>query len=59
MALQQIGEKWYLYCAHFSAKGWSVLEVTNPAQPKLKYFVLFIKKGNRQSINLQIVLKHR
>lgn len=39
MALHQKGTKRYLYCAHFSAKGWTILEVTNPAKPRFVKFL--------------------
>ena len=51
MALHQVGEKWYLYCAHFSAKGWSIIDVTNPAQPR---FVKFLKNPEKNTNNGQI-----
>jgi hypothetical protein len=39
LALQVVGDRWYLYTAHFWDRGWSVLEVTDPAQPKLLAFL--------------------
>jgi len=51
MALHQIGEKWYLYCAHFSAKGWSIVEVTDPTQPR---FVKFLENPEKNTNNGQI-----
>jgi len=34
MALQKIGDKWYLYAAHLWHSGWTILDVTNPSDPK-------------------------
>jgi hypothetical protein len=38
LALQFVGGRWYLYAAHLWDRGWSVLDVTEPAEPKLLTF---------------------
>jgi hypothetical protein len=38
LALQVVGERWYLYVGHLWHRGWSVLDVTNPAHPRLERF---------------------
>ncbi len=35
MAVQEHGGHWYLYVGHLWRRGWSVLEVTDPAAPRL------------------------
>ena len=39
LALQVVNGRWYLYTSHFWDSGWSVLDVTDPAQPELLTFV--------------------
>lgn len=38
LALQTVGERWYLYVGHLWHRGWSVLDVTNPARPRVERF---------------------
>ena len=33
LALQRVGESWYLYTAHLWRSGWSVLDVSDPSAP--------------------------
>lgn len=35
MAMQEHGGRWYLYCAHIWHSGWSIVDVTDPANPQL------------------------
>lgn len=35
MAVQEVGGRWYLYVGHLWRRGWSVLDVTDPAAPQL------------------------
>jgi hypothetical protein len=39
LALQEVNRRWYLYVAHLWHRGWSVLEVTDPAEPQLCIFI--------------------
>lgn len=39
LALQEVEGRWYLYVAHFWHSGWSILEVTDPAAPRLVRFL--------------------
>jgi hypothetical protein len=39
LALQVVGDRWYLHTAHFWDSGWSVLDVTEPSRPELLAFV--------------------
>lgn len=39
MAIQKVGDKWYLYLGHFWHSGWTILEVTDPANPRYVKFV--------------------
>lgn len=51
MALHKKEEKWYLFCAHFSAKGWSIIDVTDPSNPRL---VKFLKSPEKNTNTGQI-----
>lgn len=39
LAMHRVGDAWYLYTAHFWHSGWSVLDVTDPAAPRLVRFI--------------------
>ncbi|MDR2409552.1 MAG: hypothetical protein LBE13_15785, partial [Bacteroidales bacterium] len=34
MAMQKIGERYYIYAASYRFNGWNILEVTNPEKPR-------------------------
>ena len=38
-AIQEVGGRFYLYLSHFWVSGWSVLDVTEPEEPKLLRFI--------------------
>lgn len=50
LAMQEINDRWYLYVAHLWHRGWSVLEVTDPAAPEFRAFVA----GPENSWTIQI-----
>jgi hypothetical protein len=50
MAIHRAGDKWYLYTAHFWHSGWSIIEITDPQNPR---FVKFIP-GPENTWTLQI-----
>ena len=52
LAIKQVGNKWYLYTGHLWHDGWSIVDVTDPADPK---YVKFIP-GMPNSWNIQITL---
>lgn len=39
LALATTGGRWYLYCGHLWHRGWSILDVTDPAAPEPLAFV--------------------
>src|SRR4030042_3152379 len=39
MAMQEVDGKYYLYVSHFRHPGWTILEVTDPASPRLVRFM--------------------
>jgi len=39
IAMQVVNNRWYLYLGHFWIKGWSIVEVTNPAKPQYIKFI--------------------
>jgi hypothetical protein len=39
LAMQEVGGRFYLYMGHLWHRGWSVLDVTDPAAPKLVRFI--------------------
>ncbi|WP_051663141.1 LVIVD repeat-containing protein [Alicyclobacillus macrosporangiidus] len=50
MGIQRCGERWYLYVAHLWHRGWSVLDVTNPAEPQYLSFT----PGPRDTWTIQV-----
>lgn len=39
LAIQCVGGRWFLYIAHLWEGGWSIMDVTDPAKPKLERFI--------------------
>jgi hypothetical protein len=39
MAIREVAGRWYLYTGHFWHSGWSIVDVTDPAQPRLARFI--------------------
>ena len=39
MAIRQVNGRWYLYMGHLWNRGWSIVDVTDPANPKLADFI--------------------
>ena len=52
LALQEVNGRWYLYLAHLWHRGWSILDVTDPAAPE---FVTYIAgPENTWTIQIQV-----
>lgn len=39
LAIRRVGERWYLYMGHLWHSGWTILDVTNPNDPKFVKFI--------------------
>src|SRR3990172_3889484 len=39
MAIKQVGGRWYMYMAHLWHRGWTIVDVTDPANPKVAKFI--------------------
>src|SRR5438105_9331169 len=39
MSIRQVGSRWYLYMGHLWHFGWSIVDVTDPANPQLVKFI--------------------
>src|ERR1700744_5256634 len=39
MAIHRSGDRWFLYAAHFWVSGYSIVEITDPSQPRFVRFV--------------------
>lgn len=39
LAIKRVGDRWYLIMGHLWSDGWSVVDITNPADPKYLKFV--------------------
>src|SRR5207244_5862503 len=52
MALKKVNGRWYMYMGHLWDYGWSILDVTDPRDPK---FVKFIP-GADNTWNIQVTL---
>jgi len=39
LAMQELNGRWYLYLAHLWHRGWSILDVTDPAAPEFAGFI--------------------
>jgi len=52
MAIHRSGDRWFLYTAHFWHSGWSVVEITDPANPR---FIRFLEgPPNTWTLQVQI-----
>jgi hypothetical protein len=52
MALHKVGDRWYLYTAQFWVSGWSIVEVTDPVNPR---FIRYIEgPPNTWTLQVQI-----
>jgi hypothetical protein len=39
MGVHVVGERWYMYIAHFWHRGWTILDITEPSAPELVKFI--------------------
>ena len=39
MAIREVGGRWYMYMGHLWHRGWSIVDVTDPAKPQVLKFV--------------------
>ena len=39
LAIKHVGDHWYLYMGHLAANGWSIVDVTDPTNPKVLKFI--------------------
>ena len=39
MVIKRVGDRWYLYLAHFVAGGYTIVDVTDPTDPKVLKFI--------------------
>src|SRR5262245_2914904 len=53
LAIQQVGDKWYLYMGHLWHGGWTILDVTNPRRPEVANFV----EGPSNTWTIQMVVQ--
>jgi hypothetical protein len=52
MVVRHVGDRWYLYSGHEWHRGWTILDVTDAANPKFVKFVPGI--DNTNSINIEL-----
>ena len=52
LAIQKVDERWYLYMGHLWHRGWSILDVTEPARPELLSFIA--GPANTWTIQMQV-----
>jgi hypothetical protein len=52
IGMQVVNGKWYLYLAHIWHRGWSILDITNPAKPQYLKFI----PGPENTCTAQVVV---
>src|SRR6266849_9443380 len=53
MAIRHVNDHWYLYMGHLWNRGWSIVDVTDPANPK---YVKFIEWPQSNTWTIQMEL---
>jgi hypothetical protein len=52
MAIRAVGDRWYLFTAHFYHAGWSVVDVTDPAKPEVVRFIQWPRNAYTWQVDL-------
>lgn len=52
LAIKRVGDRWYLYTGHLWHDGWSIVDVTDPTNPRHEKFI----PGMPNSWNIQVTL---
>ena len=52
MAIKHVGDKWYLYVAHLWVHGWTIVDVTDPTNPKVVKFIPGPPNGDTNQVDL-------
>jgi hypothetical protein len=52
MAIKKVNGRWYMYLSHLWHYGWSILDITDPRDPKLVKFI----PGADNTWNIQVTL---
>ena len=52
MAIKHVGDKWYLYVAHLWVHGWTIVDVTDPTNPKVVKFIQGPPNGDTNQVDL-------
>ena len=53
MAIKKVNGRWYMYVSHLWHYGWSILDVTDPRDPKVVKFI----PGSDNTWNIQVTLQ--
>lgn len=53
MAIRLIGDHWYLYMGHLWNRGWTIMDVTDPANPKVAKFIPW-PQNNTWTIQMEL-----
>jgi hypothetical protein len=53
MAIREVAGRWYLYTGHFWHRGWSIIDVTDPSQPRVAKFVDY-PGGNTWTLQIDL-----
>lgn len=52
MAIKRVGDNWYLYVAHLWVHGWTIVDVTDPTNPKVVKFIQGPPNGDTNQVDL-------
>src|ERR1700720_501615 len=52
MVIKRVNDHWYLYLSHLCHRGWTIMDVTDPTNPKVAKFIPGPPNGDTNQVDL-------